>query len=62
MINALREFAAFSAVDRSRVSGVDSEALRLKGLPRAAVDGLNAPILIGSEEYRFLMALGWESS
>ena len=38
------------------LSMLQATALRLKGLPLSAVDTLNSPILIGNEEYRFLMA------
>lgn len=38
------------------LSMLQATALRLQGLPLAAVDSLFEPILIGNEEYRFLMA------
>ncbi|NHC07552.1 mannose-1-phosphate guanylyltransferase/mannose-6-phosphate isomerase [Azonexus fungiphilus] len=38
------------------LSMLQATALRLRGLPLSTVDRLNSPILIGNEEYRFLMA------
>lgn len=38
------------------LSMLQATALRLQGLPLAAGDAMTAPILIGNEEYRFLMA------
>lgn len=38
------------------LSMLQATAQRLKGLPLAAGAGLAAPILIGNDEYRFLMA------
>lgn len=35
---------------------LQATAVRLQGLPLASGDVLNAPVLIGNEEYRFLMA------
>ena len=38
------------------LSMLQATVLRLKGMPLSAVDSLKSPILIGNDEYRFLMA------